>query len=85
MDGFNPTGGTNQRTPAPQAAPPGLQTTPSTAVARAFRFATNVSMKAFEELGRNGTGNGTVGASAVSNGSKKTRMTQERYIRTLCD
>jgi len=55
------------------------------AVARAFRFATNVSMTAYEELGRDSTGNGSVGASAVSNGSKKPKMTQEQYIRTLCD
>ena len=55
------------------------------AVARAFRFATNVSMTAYEELGRDSTSNGTVGAAAASNGSKKPKMTQEQYIRTLCD
>ena len=55
------------------------------AVARAFRFATNVSMTADEELGRDSTSNGTVGAAAASNGSKKPKMTQEQYIRTLCD
>jgi len=55
------------------------------AVARAFRFATNVSMTAYEELGRDSAGNGTVGASTSPNGSKKPKMTQEQYIRTLCD
>ena len=55
------------------------------AVARAFRFATNVSMTAYEELGRDSTSNGSVGASTAPNGSKKPKMTQEQYIRTLCD
>ncbi len=55
------------------------------AVARAFRFATNISMTAFEELGHDGTGNGTVGSSTSPNGSRKPKMTQEQYIRTLCD
>ena len=55
------------------------------AVARAFRFATNVSMTAYEELGRDSTSNGSAGASTASNGSTKPKMTQEQYIRTLCD
>ncbi len=44
------------------------------AVARAFRFATNVSMTAYEELGRDSTSNGSVGASTASNGSKKPKI-----------
>jgi len=44
------------------------------AVARAFRFATNVSMTAYEELGRDSTSNGSIGASTASNGSTKPKI-----------
>jgi len=42
-------------------------------------------MTAFEELAHDGTGNGNVGVSTLSNGSKRPKMTQDQCPRTLCD